>query len=256
MLSSLVLVPFSSIGHAAKKVPQVFTAKVLSTVRSVIKAPKPALLATAACSPSYIRATGAINVHPMFSFLNHQVRNFGAPRRYKGKGRKRKGQKRAPRQERALPPPPPILNAVPREVRRAEVDRKDQEFAEHLKLRVAQQPSVLRFDMTSVPMSDRVKKLFELTNGSQREVVKAQKERGIQLFQKREGDTGSSAVQIVALTTRIQQLQAHMATHRKDYSSKRGMDALYVRRRKLLDYLERTDFESYRNVAKTLGLAR
>ena len=78
----------------------------------------------------------------------------------------------------------------------------------------------------------------------------------MQLFQQREGDTGSSAVQVVALTTRIQQLQTHMASHKKDKHSKRGMDALYVRRRKLLDYMERKDYDSYRRVVKTLGLIR
>ena len=63
-------------------------------------------------------------------------------------------------------------------------------------------------------------------------------------------------MQVVALTTRIQQLQTHMTRHKKDKSSKRGLDALYVRRRKVLDYMERKDFESYRKVVKSLGLAR
>ena len=76
------------------------------------------------------------------------------------------------------------------------------------------------------------------------------------LFQLREGDTGSSAVQVVALTTRIQQLQTHMAKHNKDTSTKRGLDALFVRRRKVLDYMERKQFESYRKVVKSLGLVR
>ena len=65
---------------------------------------------------------------------------------------------------------------------------------------------------------------------------------------------GSTPVQIIALTSRIQQMQTHMAKHKKDKHSKRGMDALFVRRRKLLDYLERKDFEAYRKVVKTLGL--
>jgi small subunit ribosomal protein S15 len=59
---------------------------------------------------------------------------------------------------------------------------------------------------------------------------------------------------VIALTTRIQQLQTHLKQHKKDNHSKRGMDALYVRRRKTLDYMEREDFESYRKVVKTLGL--
>ena len=59
---------------------------------------------------------------------------------------------------------------------------------------------------------------------------------------------------VIALTTRIQQIQTHLRQHKKDKHSKRGLDALYVRRRKLLDYMERKDFESYRKVVKTLGL--
>jgi small subunit ribosomal protein S15 len=116
---------------------------------------------------------------------------------------------------------------------------------------------MLRYHMTDLRMSDRVRQLLALTNGNQRQVVAAQKQQGMQLFQLRPGDTGSTPVQILALTTRIQQLQTHMGrTKGKDKHSKRGMDALYVRRRKLLDYLERKDFPSYRQVVQTLGLAR
>lgn len=59
---------------------------------------------------------------------------------------------------------------------------------------------------------------------------------------------------VIALTTRIQQIQTHLRQNKKDKHSKRGLDALYVRRRKMLDYMERKDFESYRKVVKTLGL--
>jgi small subunit ribosomal protein S15 len=64
----------------------------------------------------------------------------------------------------------------------------------------------------------------------------------------------ASYVAVIALTTRIQQIQTHLRKHKKDKHSKRGLDALYVRRRKLLDYMERKTFESYRKVVKTLGL--
>jgi small subunit ribosomal protein S15 len=47
-----------------------------------------------------------------------------------------------------------------------------------------------------------------------------------------------------------------LGRHAKDYSGKRGLDALFVRRRKVLDYMERKDFESYRKVVKSLGLMR
>mmetsp|Transcript_34762 Transcript_34762/g.75384 ORF Transcript_34762/g.75384 Transcript_34762/m.75384 type:complete len:258 (-) Transcript_34762:110-883(-) len=150
----------------------------------------------------------------------------------------------------------PIVNAISREERARESREYDEKASSAMKSKIETQDKVLRFDFTGLKMSDRVRKLFDLTNGNQKEVVKAQKRRGMELFQLREGDTGSSAVQVIALTTRIQQLQTHMAKHKKDVHSKRGMDALYVRRRKLLDYMERKDFDSYRRVVKTLGLIR
>lgn len=165
----------------------------------------------------------------------------------------------------ALPNPPyytpiqPVVNAVDRRAQRAAVEARDAAVAAELQERLSQQkgqPSVLRYHMTGLTMSDRVRRLFDLANGSQREVVQAQKRQGMDLFRLRPGDTGSTPVQIIALTTRIQQLQTHMAKHKKDKHSKRGMDALFVRRRKLLDYLERKDFDAYRKVVKTLGLTR
>jgi small subunit ribosomal protein S15 len=104
--------------------------------------------------------------------------------------------------------------------------------------------------------SPKVRQLLQLSNGSQSEVVKAQKKKGMTLFQLRDGDTGSSPVQVIALTTRIQQMQRHITFHRKDFSDKRGLEALFVRRRKVFDYMERKDFDSYRKVVKTLGLIR
>jgi small subunit ribosomal protein S15 len=165
----------------------------------------------------------------------------------------------------ALPKPPyyfpkdsPVINASTDQERAEEIRQHDAVVTVELqaKLALASQTTVLRHHMTGLQMSDRVRKLFDLHNGNQQEVVKAQKQRGMEVFQLREGDTGSSAVQVIALTTRIQQMQTHMAMHKKDKHSKRGMDALYIRRRKMLEYLEREDFDSYRRVVKTLGLVR
>lgn len=184
----------------------------------------------------------------------------------------------------ALPKPPyyfprdtPVANApVLSRTERAEIIRQhDATVSAELHERVvaAQSRPLLRHHMTTTAttttdatalfdaqpqlvMSDRVRRLFDLQNGNQREVIAAQKQRGMELFQLRPGDTGSSAVQVIALTTRIQQMQTHLSTHRKDKHSKKGMDAMFIRRRKTLDYLERKDFESYRRVVKTLGLSR
>lgn len=134
----------------------------------------------------------------------------------------------------------PVINAMTREERDDESKKSDAAAALEMKTKMTSQGEVeenLRFQFDGLVMSDRVRKLFELQNGSQREVVTSQKRRGMELFQMREGDTGSSAVQVVALTTRIQQLQTHMGKHHKDKSTKRGLDRLYVRRRKVLDYM-------------------
>lgn len=105
-------------------------------------------------------------------------------------------------------------------------------------------------------MSPKLQKLFHLSNASTSEVARIRKEKAMEFFQLRPGDTGSSSVQIVALTNRIQQVQTHVGSHRKDYSGKRGLDALYVKRRKMLDYLERKDYETYKTVVSALGLVR
>lgn len=164
-----------------------------------------------------------------------------------------------PKPPRYIPKDAPVINAMTREDRDAESVSFDVAAADEMKVKIQKQSEeedTLRFGFDGLVISDRVRKLFDLKNGNQREVVTSQKRRGMELFQLREGDTGSSAVQVVALTTRIQQLQTHMTKHKKDKSSKRGLDALYVRRRKVLDYMERKDFESYRKVVKSLGLAR
>jgi hypothetical protein len=92
----------------------------------------------------------------------------------------------------------PVINAQSREERNDEARSADFKASEVLKARMkaaeGHEP-VLRFHMEGLKMSDRVRKLFDLTNGNQAEVVKAQKQRGMELFQLREGDTGSSAVQ-------------------------------------------------------------
>lgn len=166
-----------------------------------------------------------------------------------------------PKPHNYIPKDTPVINAVSKEERLADSKRQDeraaQELQERMQIQQDTKPEVLRFgftDSNDLVMSDRVRKLLNLHNGSQKEVVKAQKQQAMEIFQLREGDTGSSAVQVIALTTRIQQIQTHYTKHKKDKHSKRGLDALYVRRRKLLDYMERKEFESYRKVVKTLGL--
>lgn len=71
-----------------------------------------------------------------------------------------------------------------------------------------------------------------------------------------DGDTGSPEVQIAVLSDRIASLTEHLRDHPKDHASRRGLLKLVGRRRRLLDYLSRTDVERYRALIARLGLRR
>ncbi len=73
-------------------------------------------------------------------------------------------------------------------------------------------------------------------------------------FQRHEKDTGSAEVQIALLTDRITSLTEHLKRFRKDHASRRGLILMVSKRRRLLDYLKRTDYERYRQVVEKLGL--
>lgn len=78
----------------------------------------------------------------------------------------------------------------------------------------------------------------------------------IKQYQRAEGDSGSPEVQVALLTTRINGLTEHFKTHSKDFHSRRGLLMMVSRRRKLLDYLKRTNVESYRKLIDSLGLRK
>ena len=71
-----------------------------------------------------------------------------------------------------------------------------------------------------------------------------------------EGDTGSPEVQVALLTRRIQDLTEHLKTHKHDHHSRRGLLLLNGQRRRLLNYLRRTDINRYRSIIQRLGLRR
>ena len=69
-------------------------------------------------------------------------------------------------------------------------------------------------------------------------------------------DTGSSEVQIALLSARISHLTEHLKSHRKDFHSRRGLLMMAAKRRKLLDYLKRTDLKRYQAIIEKLDLRR
>jgi small subunit ribosomal protein S15 len=69
-------------------------------------------------------------------------------------------------------------------------------------------------------------------------------------------DTGKAEVQIALMTARINDLNEHLRTHKKDHHSRRGLLMLVGRRRRLINYLRRSDLERYRALLRDLGLRR
>ncbi len=73
-------------------------------------------------------------------------------------------------------------------------------------------------------------------------------------YGKKDGDTGSTEVQVALLTERINDLTEHLREHGKDHHSRRGLLMMVGKRRRLLRYLERSDVERYRALVADLGL--
>jgi small subunit ribosomal protein S15 len=71
-----------------------------------------------------------------------------------------------------------------------------------------------------------------------------------------ESDTGSPEVQVAMLTKRISDLTEHLKMHKHDHHSRRGLLLLVGRRRRLLNYLAKTDIARYRSLIERLGLRR
>ena len=69
-------------------------------------------------------------------------------------------------------------------------------------------------------------------------------------------DTGSPEVQVALLTSQINHLTEHFASHKHDHHSRRGLVRMVNSRRKLLDYLKSKDAERYRTLISSLGLRR
>ncbi len=71
-----------------------------------------------------------------------------------------------------------------------------------------------------------------------------------------DNDTGSPSVQVALLTSRIQQLTEHLRAHKHDESSRRGLLKMVGHRRRLLNYLRRTDYQRYLALTEALNIRR
>ena len=87
-------------------------------------------------------------------------------------------------------------------------------------------------------------------------VVQSRKKKIVEEFGRHESDTGSAEVQVAILTERINQLADHLKSHKKDFSSRRGLLKLVGKRSSLLKYLIKNDITRYRQVRAKLGLRK
>ena len=76
----------------------------------------------------------------------------------------------------------------------------------------------------------------------------------IRKYQLHDHDRGSTPVQIALLTARIEDLKEHFERHKHDHHSRRGLLKMVGKRRRLLDYLRKTNLERYRELIADLGL--
>ena len=87
-------------------------------------------------------------------------------------------------------------------------------------------------------------------------LTKEKKQEIIKEYATKEGDTGSTEVQVALLTEQINVLTEHMKANKKDYSSNRGLLKMVGRRRSLLAHLKSKDVNRYRDLVQKLGLRK
>ena len=87
-------------------------------------------------------------------------------------------------------------------------------------------------------------------------LTKQAKTEVISKYRQHSTDSGSSEVQIAILSQQILQLQEHFKAHAKDHHSRRGLLSMVARRRRLLNYLKRTNPERYKTLIQSLGIRR
>ena len=103
-------------------------------------------------------------------------------------------------------------------------------------------------------MDERVRRALDLSNASNAEILQHKIDKAVKTFQRFEGDTGSSEVQVAVLTERINNLTLHMRENKKDFHSRHGLDKMVSKRRKLMAHLRKQDFETYKRVLHHYGL--
>jgi small subunit ribosomal protein S15 len=100
------------------------------------------------------------------------------------------------------------------------------------------------------------KKERERKSGDHMGIAQPNRQVVIEQFRVHQTDTGSPEVQVALLSQRIDHLTGHFKIHVKDHHSRRGLLKLVGQRRRLLDYLKKSDFERYQSLIQRLGIRK
>lgn len=87
-------------------------------------------------------------------------------------------------------------------------------------------------------------------------ITKENKEKAIALTARKKGDVGSPEVQVAILTARIKEVTEHVKNNKHDFMARRGLMQMVGKRKKLLKYLEKNDFETYKATVAKCGLRK
>jgi len=82
------------------------------------------------------------------------------------------------------------------------------------------------------------------------------KQKAMKLGATHKSDVGSPQVQVSVLTARIKEVTAHLKVNKQDNMARRGLIQMVGKRKRLLKYLEQTDFEAYQAIITKLGLRK
>ncbi len=110
----------------------------------------------------------------------------------------------------------------------------------------------------SIPQSEdnNVEKVLSVNTANKKGELKLRISDVIKRYQAHPTDRGSTAVQIAILTEKIGNLARHFTTNKKDKHSMRGFQGLINKRRSLMKYMKRNDFDGFLSVVKSLGLEK
>ena len=103
-------------------------------------------------------------------------------------------------------------------------------------------------------IGEAARTVLDLRNASNKEKLALATKAAVQRYAAFPGDTGSTPIQIAVMTAKINNLSSHCSKFRQDKHSRRGLQMMYEKRRKLLQYLKRTDFAKYTAILPELKL--